>query len=209
MFRRTPGRKKTWTWSVPVRGLALGLVLLAQFACGDSGQMAGKPSVGIHPVDPITFVFHNATANPIFVDWSAGKAPLRVLRDEVDLRIDPGCAPLCKDACACLACPTPEHKVLRIGPDEELKVVWDATHFLLHPCEEAASCSCAESWPATAGKYRTRLAASTAVTGGTPDPTDPRVLNGAQIDPTAATCGATAVFQLVGTTQLSLPFECQ
>jgi hypothetical protein len=191
-----------------VRRLALGALLVAQLSCGDSGQMAGKPAVGIKPVDPITFVFHNATSAPVFVDWSSHKAPLQLLRDNAQMRIDPGCAPLCKDTCACLACPTPEQKVLRIGPGEELKVVWDATHYLLRACEDAASCSCAEPWPATAGKYVVKLAASTGVIGGTPDTADPRVLNGAKIDPVAPICEGTSPFQLVGAALVSTPFNC-
>jgi hypothetical protein len=209
MHRPRASQQRQWGWIAKLRGLVLVAPVAAMLACGDSEGGKGKPDVQIQPVAPLNFVFHNATGSPVYVDWSANKAPLRVLRDDVDLLLGPGCSPLCKDNCACLACPAPELKVLRIGPGDKLQVTWEALHFLLHTCAEAASCSCAEPWPVTAGKYLVRLDGSTRVKGGTPNPSDPDMMDGAEIDPQAPACVASVVFDLVGAAELTIPIECK
>jgi hypothetical protein len=178
-------------------------------ACGESGARAGRPDVVIGPVAPITFVFHNGTGSNVYVSWAAGRAPIHVLRDAKELTIDPACAPLCESACACLACPAPEQKVMRVEPGADLKVVWEATLFRFQKCDQAPGCTCAESWPATAGSYQVSLAASAGVIGGEPDTADPRILKNATIDQAAATCAAGTDFELVGASEFRMLFECQ
>lgn len=177
--------------------------------CGEKVPQGGRPDVAIVPVAPITFVFHNSTGSAVYVDWVGMRAPMRVLRDHKELRTHPGCDPLCASQCACLACPTPAHRVLRLDDGAELRMEWEATVYELHKCAADPACSCVEPWPATAGAYAVSLAGAAGVIGGVPDPVDSRILNEATLDSAAPGCQASADFELVGAAEVKVQFTCE
>jgi len=167
-----------------------------------------RPDVTIAPVAPMQFVFHNTSTSPLYIDWAAGRAPVRILRDGEELAVDTGCAPLCDQACGCMACAAPERRVLKIDPGSNVQLEWTPVHHIFRSCQESPACNCAEPWPVTAGTYAVRLAAATAVKGGTPSPSDPGMLDGADPDWSAPACVASAEFALEGGAKVTLPFNC-
>lgn len=186
-------------------------MLLGTFSSVSCGELDGsmdRPDVTIAPVAPMQFVFHNTSTSPLYIDWAAGRAPVRILRDGEELAVDTGCAPLCDQACGCMACAAPEHRVLKIDPGSNVQLEWTPVHHIFRSCQESPACNCAEPWPVTAGTYAVRLAAATAVKGGTPSPGDPGMLDGADPDWSAPACVASAEFALEGGAKVTLPFNC-
>ncbi len=184
------------------------MAIVSTVSCGELDGSTDRPDVTIAPVAPMQFVFHNTSASPLYVDWSAGRAPVRILRDGTELAVDTGCAPLCHQTCGCMACAAPEHRVLKIDPGAHIQLEWTPVHHVFHSCQDSPACSCAEPWPVTAGTYAVHLAAAKAVKGGTPSLSDPGMLDGADPDWSAATCLASTDFVLEGGAKVAVAFNC-
>ncbi len=178
-------------------------------ACGDSQGGTAKPDVNIAPIPDVTLVNHNATQSTLYVDWPASSIPFSILRDGTALLVDLGCMDLCAEQCNCSSCPVVEPKVRQLDPGDHVSFVWKPIYYEQHDHQcEASSCKCGEAWPVTAGNYDVVLAAGTAVKGGTPDPSDPKLLIGAQLDPTGQQCPAESTFALGEGTNVQSLFQC-
>lgn len=165
---------------------------------GGLGGSGGGPADVMQPPAPVTLRFRNDSGMTIFIDWSWASAPVPQLfsaGQSEPMALSGACTSECGLDCACIACDMAPPQAKVMAPGAVVEYVWDGTYYTFAECG-AQGCPCHEGRMAGLGAYTASVAGALGVTGGTPQPDDPTVLQDAWLDTTNGSCQAGGDFQL-------------
>lgn len=170
----------------------------------DAAQADAEVSPG-----SVTLRFRNTFTTDIYLDWSWSDKPQPLVSREQGeaLALGNTCTMPCSDQCVCVMCDMPPPRAKKLAPNAFVEFSWDGLWYEFRHCGDA-NCNCHEVRYVAPGDFSASLKGALAISGGTPDPQDPTLINDASLDTSAGFCTASGDFALPSTAVVEIPFAC-